>query len=516
MNEGFAKYLLAQITERIHRFKAFLLEASPSCSQSELELVDIYSALLANILEDEIKPSAIALSLLPNSLEVERDDIISVIILELLIVCVELDTLLAAADIFPKLQPRIEAFSFINHLFPTNIYPNTARSIVLWGDYNFAELELREYLIEKIKERLDASNLNTGFTTPVQQRLASLSQRPVVLYLAQLEKNNPLMWVPLAHEIGHAIEEERGITAKVIDGLQPRLNLSLPNSASDLHKLRNWLPELISDEIGLRVLGASYYCALASFSALEPSPLNKASITHPPSWNRLEMLSVHCTNIESRNLMDFYKDLIAQRRLVDDQLFRVARLNLDVIDWQSVYDEVKQQIDLLVGIGTIALDWATCKTLTNRKLRERLPMSKLTSLGDEQLRSINNIAKQIVHRLEELTDEIVPDDDDTIKRLKKQLEDSEDLFKESACKPYEIVGAGWEERKKQIEEFAQKYFGNLQSVPATQQWDELDIRIKNCEEQSDLMDSLLNKSLEIIPVIELLGVGNAIERTPNS
>lgn len=509
MSVALAKCLLALLLERVHRFQVFLDEVSPLCSNSELQLVAMYEALLDSIELEEIKPSAIALSLLPHEAEEETAQYITnSVVTMLLITSVELDTLLAAADVFPKLQPRPESYELVEGLFPANVYKNSALAIVLWSDYNFGELELRGYLIEKMKETSAALGveLEAAEGTAAERRLTTLQLKPIVLYLAQLEKGNPLMWVPLAHEVAHSIEEERNISAAVITGLHSKLDLEPEKAATELDFLKSWLPEFISDEIALRVLGPSYYCAFATFSILEPSPMDKPS-THPPPWNRLEMMKQHCTLPRTKDIINYFTKLVSERRQWDEKLSGSPPIELTIVDWVDVYNEVKHQVETLAGDidGTGRASWETSMTLATERLRHDLPVSSSVQEGNEQLKSMNELAQQILHKVSELDIQTAPAEDAAIQELLKQLDESIDSYRERPCEPSEIIGAGWIEKKTQLEEFSRDFLGDLQGFAPDRQWEVLDERVQQWKSRSTLIDSLLTKSLEITPILRLFG-----------
>lgn len=507
MSTALAKCLLALLIERVHRFQAFLDEVSPLCTNSELQLVGMYEALINSVEVEEIKPSAVALSLLSQGAEEETSqDIINTVVPMLLITSVELDTLLAAADVFPKLQPRPESYEFVKRLFPTNVYENSALAVVLWSDYNFGELELRGYIIDKMKETIVALGLEAAEGTAAERRLDTLQVKPIVLYLAQLEKGNPLMWVPLAHEVAHSIEEEHNISAAVITGLISKLNLEPEEAATELDFLKSWLPEFISDEIALRVLGPSYYCAFATFSILEPAPMDKPS-THPPPWNRLEMMKQHCTLPRTEDIINYFAELVSERRQWDEKLSGSQPIELTIVDWVDVYNEVKHQVETLAGDidGTGRASWETSMTLATERLRHALPVSSSVQGGNEQLKSMNALVLQIMHKVSELGVQTAPQEDAVVQGLMKRLDESIDNYRERPCEPSEIIGAGWIEKKTQLEEFSRDFLGDLPSFTPVKQWEVLDERVQQWKGRSTLIDSLLTKSLEITPILRLFG-----------
>lgn len=500
MTIALAQCLLVLVIERIHRFQSFLDEVSPFCVASELELINLYSALLNAIEDEEIKPSVITLSL-------DDSDVQNVITM-LLIACVELDTLLAATDVFPKLLPRPEAYEFIKELFPANVYEDTTLAIVIWPDYNFGELELRRYLIERIEDTITILGLDQEVDngTVATRTLEDLPHKPIVLYLAQLEKDNPQMWVPLVHEVGHFIEEDRNILTDVLDGLQPHLDLKADNASQELDLLKNWLPEFISDEISLRVLGPTYYCAFATYSILDPSPLDKPS-THPPPWNRLEMMRQHCALPEAKDTIDYFAELVENRRHWDEVTSGVPPFEFVFTDWDIVYSEVSRHVENLTKdlILVDARTWKTCDDLVTERLSCGIPVGSLVQGESDTLTSMNDNAQMLMQKVYDIPEGEDPLDSDEIQELSKQMEQSINDYKERSCSPGEIVGSGWIEKRRQITEISKDIFKDLKDIPPEEQWTVVDEQIQLWGDLISLTDSLLTISIETTPIMRLFG-----------
>ncbi|MFA6001454.1 MAG: hypothetical protein WC828_05000 [Thermoleophilia bacterium] len=107
-----------------------------------------------------------------------------------------------------------------------------------------------------------------------------------IVKLPKIEKDDPLLWVLLSHEIGHDIDHHLKISA-VAERKQAIVEMK--SKMDKPHILNDWIGEIFSDLYGLSVLGPSYYAAfLSHILALIPmdSPLrlrwNKYRSCQPP------------------------------------------------------------------------------------------------------------------------------------------------------------------------------------------------------------------------------------------
>lgn len=77
--------------------------------------------------------------------------------------------------------------------------------------------------------------------------------------LPKIEKDDPLLWVLLSHEIGHELDERYRISDATLKAYPDATKgMKNPNFMND------WIGEIFSDLYGLNLLGPSYYAAFLS------------------------------------------------------------------------------------------------------------------------------------------------------------------------------------------------------------------------------------------------------------
>jgi hypothetical protein len=138
----------------------------------------------------------------------------------------------------------------------------TMPSIALTDNYNFVEYDLRHILSNEIQR--------AGVESSPMESTA------IVLALPKVECENPLMWAILAHELGHAIMAWWPVKQEILS--RSKGYREAERDQQELYD--NWISEICSDLIALRLLGPSYFFSLASmdFMALPYSP---ARADHP-------------------------------------------------------------------------------------------------------------------------------------------------------------------------------------------------------------------------------------------
>jgi dCTP deaminase len=100
---------------------------------------------------------------------------------------------------------------------------------------------------------------------------------PVVLRMPYVEFRNPLMWVNLTHEMGHALQA--GATSA------PLFRDATPDEAKTV---KNWASEFFADRVALNVAGSAYLSAFISWYVTRyPNQLTEPSKSHPAPTDRL-------------------------------------------------------------------------------------------------------------------------------------------------------------------------------------------------------------------------------------
>lgn len=170
----------------------------------------------------------------------------------------------------PREHVMPETFSLLEESFG-NAYRSLNPSILLGSLFNALEFDFMQLLELRIPD-LQSIMMNT--------------EKRIVLQLAICDRLSPPAWSNLAHEMGHAIDEEHGISRRVADA---RFGKSSP---AVLSIVRNWAAELCADLIATYVLGPAPILALLSleYCTLIGRPIHVASKTHPATNWRLSLV----------------------------------------------------------------------------------------------------------------------------------------------------------------------------------------------------------------------------------
>ena len=145
-------------------------------------------------------------------------------------------------------------------------------SIILGSLFNALEFDFFELMRSRIPdlEEIDVSNKNR-----------------VVLQIAVCDKDSPPAWAILAHEMGHAIDQQENISAEVV-------STYIKDPKSEVYKIiLAWCGEFCADLIAAHVLGPAPMMALLSFEyCVYPlCPIYQSSKTHPTTKWRLDVVA---------------------------------------------------------------------------------------------------------------------------------------------------------------------------------------------------------------------------------
>ncbi len=182
------------------------------------------------------------------------------------------------------------------------------------NDFNYSF----DPLAGAINEALDSS----GFT----QRLPE----PLALFrFPSAAKDDALLHTILAHEVGHFVDVYQGLYAQVrvaagapqYQEMQDNVVAGLPldvSSTSDrlilnraMKVFSDWIGELLSDLVGVHLLGPAFAFALLEFQGLEEDP-SEGSLTHPPSVMRHHLIQ------EELRSLDWLDSVLKPRHLWED------------------------------------------------------------------------------------------------------------------------------------------------------------------------------------------------------
>lgn len=182
-------------------------------------------------------------------------------------------------------------------------------TILLSGDYNFSHI-----LIPRT----------------VPNVLAGHSPFRNLLTVPSAEKDNPLMWPNLLHEIAHVIGEEKGI----IEAAQARLS-RIEATPQSRKIMEEWTHEIVADLIATDYLGLAYFGAFVNFATYwVPFSLRKPTASHPASSNRVNYLFRHLKGSSPASIRDALETLQADynaRHELDQEDFAVRHDLFDTL-----------------------------------------------------------------------------------------------------------------------------------------------------------------------------------------
>lgn len=445
-----SQVLLALVLERFFRFSTYLDEVSLICSDAELQLVAFFHELLRQVNEREIKRAARILSL-PELADGDEADAIE----SLISAVAHMDILLLETEIFPRQRPPLEVYDFLEKAFPGVLSKEWQIAIVLWPVYNFG---VEPDLSERLKEKLDW----------VKER----PPKHVVLYLAEVEKDDPMMWSLLAHEMGHALDEAEKIGDSVFEAGAPAQIVELPR----------WITELIADNIAIRVLGPAYFCAFASLTLLDNNPRTYYS-SHPALHKRVEMLKQELELMDvlkgkTKEVVDGYYQLVTERARTEP-----VSPEDKLIKWEDIFNRIKSTVDKKAEElhKFDRQDRKRSEALADL-LQKGTPISSFQD--EERCRSINEKAKQLLGDLKETSGR---NRQERLNEFKGRLTEIIDGFVEKPTDSIWVLNAAWIDRWDKMKEWDP----GLGSLSDWQEW----LR---------KTDTILKKSIEAISIHEEL------------
>lgn len=253
--------LLAETIEKIIRMDAFLDDVLSQASEDDLNIIKLYQSANKSIRNQLIDTAKIFK-------QYHEKDINKQILEGCLDKCINSFNRVAVLHnilgYLPNLQAKEETYLLIKSLLKEipSLEPKLEPSIVLSDIYNY-----------------EVINISKRFK---EWGIPMLDEDRVILELPKIEKENPLMWTILIHEIGHNLDDKYlKITKETFK------NIHFP--ANDLKILKKWIKEIVADLISLRIIGPAYMMSFMFFNLLSGN-LESFSNTHPSPKYRLLLM----------------------------------------------------------------------------------------------------------------------------------------------------------------------------------------------------------------------------------
>ncbi len=472
--------LLADSLEKIIRMERYLNDVILHASEDDIKIVEFYKDVLEAIKNELEEPA----NLLKKYHKSKINDNTSVTFIRK---CLNISI---AVRIFheeffsylPILKTRSETYIFLKNLLQQIIQIKTEPAIVLTDIYNYEERNITQSLKEKniIKDGKIAEQIIIG--------------------LPKTEKDNPLMWTILVHEIGHDLAENYlNISSRVIkEGI---IDKKIDYSHQTI--LKNWAKEIISDILSIRVIGPSYLYSFIFYNLLI-SDLDAFSNTHPSPNCRIEIMlsALEQEKFELKQVKSLYY-IIRQRQKKSKSFISVADSCSECgakIDPISEIEEIKKEFYQLVSLSIKIIDEIKIKEYTPDNLVncEKLVDNLNNSIPISSSRKMNN--KKLNDSLKIFTAQrffgLLDDKNKNIYSLLEQFEEKPNSISD-------IINAGWLHKiNNSYSEFIKLFFENDEIGNHT-----FDEKYENYKKFLNQNDELLLKSFEIADMHLLLEFG---------
>lgn len=216
----------------------------------------------------------------------------------------------------------------------------------------------------------------------VKQKLPDINKviteepKNTVLQLAICDKESPLAWAILAHELGHTVDSEKQISENVLKNLSS----SIP--------FPHWCREICADLIAAETLGPSPIAAILSmeyiFYPLRTSTIYASNPTHPTTKWRLKIVSDYLRSkyqgedFLSGETADYEAAWeLSLRSAFPDPKAQARERDKDAVVFESLIEPMATQIGQLIpslGLPTRRLDRESIGRCITR-LGDGLPIS---------------------------------------------------------------------------------------------------------------------------------------------
>lgn len=390
--------LLADSLEKIIRIEIYLNDVLLHASEDEIKIIEFYKKtlkIIRNKLED---PTDLLRKYHEGKFSIKASN-------SFIKNC--LNTSISIRyfheELFPYLpviKTRAETYTFIKNLLQETIEIKSKPAIILTDIYDYEERNITQDLKNK-------SIIKSGEI-----------EEQIIIGLPKAEKDNTPMWAILVHEIGHDLAENYlDISEKIIkEGIFDK-NIKFDHQTI----LINWVNEIISDLLSLRMIGPSYLYSFILHTLLISEDAHNH--THPsPNRRMLIMISIlEKRGFELKQIKDLY-NLICVRQsysktlmLVDDTCLTCGKINDPISEMEEIKKEFDQLVDISIKIiykinikEYIPENLETCKKMTEN-LNNFIPISSSRKINDEELKkklkSFNNGRNNDIYTLLEQFEE---------------------------------------------------------------------------------------------------------------
>jgi hypothetical protein len=223
-----------------------------------------------------------------------------------------------------------------------------------------------------------------GFNDRVKKQLEKeLGAPPIVLSMAVIYHNNPLMWPLLFHEYGHTVFDDLKDHGLFVEGAFNEVNTVAEQNNVPKDSLSDWISEIYSDLFALRFYGTNYFFAFCFHIILSCNNDDLLQIDkkgkikksqHPPPYIRMKFL------IEEYQKNQFSKDDITFNKFIEYLTPLVTELNKkmsscddEYVAHQAVFSEIYKVTRNLIKNSEFPVDFENIKKM-EQKLQHKHPI----------------------------------------------------------------------------------------------------------------------------------------------
>lgn len=459
--------LLAESIEKTIRIENFLNSVKEQASTDDINIIRKYENVIKSIQNELNLPSDCLKYYHGKDMP---DEALQFNINRCNNIFLRINNLHHLLDYIPNLQCRTETYTLLHYLVKSADFlgnKTVEPYVYLSFNYNYAETNIGQALKE-------GGVIESDF-----------DDNQIILDIPKIEKDNPLMWTILAHEMGHVFDHNYlKVTDTIFKGIK------LPSNQLDI--LKKWTKEIVADIISIRTMGPAYLLSSIFFN-LCLYDLDNFSSTHPSVKYRIStMKSLLIGKFEMGNINDIIS-------LFDEiQTFDGSPIPESCEACGQELSQTKfENIEGLIKILNVNVENA--KKVIEPKIKEftELQYNHSIDLSKNLMADIpiNSSRKLDDNNLKELHDAFIPNQDNIYTLLEK--------FEEKSNIISEIISAGWINKMEHVlPKFFELFFDD----------DDKTFEQKYAEYRNFLnkQDNLLLKSIEIADIHSLFESGRTL------
>jgi hypothetical protein len=417
INWSFCLLLIKEVAERFLRIKKYVDEAEVEVTEQRLQLIDyIRDAVTQKITELN------GFWRRTQRMRDNYDDENATILLINMMVCVKrFQDLHKDLHWFytPWAEPETE--TFLRDVFDTPI-----------SQKKFDELNITVAFTEEY-----------GFVYPYPEEHPGIRKpnTPNVIALPRIEKNNPLIWPVLMHEVGHALVQDQQIDQALSNRLQEI------SKKGQMEMMQQWGRELGSHLLALKLLGPSYLLAYLNFFTFMfhsgrnmMYAHNRDSQDAPSPIRRIDFLHKHMTEMDHRygqllpgDLFKFYWNLFGTR----------LKLEVKKRDYDESRKPTEDGTPLISDLQYAELEHVVVEEIERALSALEIPLFSYDNDFTLAIQLKKRLEKkELISALRDYT----ASEEQVFKELEKDsyyLKNVCEKLCESPCSPSQIINAGW-------------------------------------------------------------------------